>query len=173
VRSPERPAHRRELRYLVALGSNLGDRGELLCEGRELLRRCAGGEDARIVQQSRLYESPAWGDPGGPPFLNAVLELATDLAPRHLLRELRGIEAELGRPDVRRRNAPRILDLDLIAAEKIWMTSLELSLPHPRLWRREFVLRPLEDLEGVERFFPFGMPERGTGPIEAVQAEGW
>lgn len=155
--------------YLLALGSNLGDRAERLRRSRAALER----RGVRVLQQSRVYESAAWGDPGGPPFFNAVLELACPLGPFALLAELKDLEAELGREPGLPRNAPRPIDLDLIAAERVRMTTRALTLPHPRLWRREFVLRPLEDLRTIGRYFPFGLPERGLSSVEPTAVAGW
>ncbi|PIE21900.1 MAG: 2-amino-4-hydroxy-6-hydroxymethyldihydropteridine diphosphokinase [Planctomycetota bacterium] len=157
------------MRYLIGLGSNLGDRGAELCEARGRL----AATPFTLIQQSRVYESPAWGDRGAPPFLNAVVEVESDSGPWAALRSLQGLEDALGRVRMSRRNAPRSIDLDLIAADRVWMNSRELTLPHPRLWRRAFVLVPLRDLEGTERFFPRGLPSSGASPIAAVEIPGW
>jgi len=98
---------------------------------------------APIVAQSPLYASPAWPDPADPPFVNAAARIQTDLAPAALLAGLHAVEAAFGR---RRgeKNAPRTLDLDLIAYNDI--RSEKPALPHPRFSARDFVLAPLSDI---------------------------
>lgn len=104
----------------------------------------AVGRMSRLIAQSSLYESPAWPDPADPPFVNAVAAIETDMAPEALLVGLHAIEAGFGR---RRavRNAPRTLDLDLLAYHDEYRIGADggLTLPHPRLAERAFVLVPL------------------------------
>jgi len=98
------------------------------------------------LQVSPLYETPAWPDPSDPPFINAVALVETDIPAEDLLAALHAIEAGFGR---RRRvkNAPRTLDLDLLAYDDICSNQPGgLVLPHPRLHEREFVLAPLCDI---------------------------
>jgi 2-amino-4-hydroxy-6-hydroxymethyldihydropteridine diphosphokinase len=99
---------------------------------------------SRVKRVSSLYESPAWPDPADPAFINAIAEIETSLPPEALLAGLHAIEAGFGR---RRsvRNAPRSLDLDLIAYhnEIRGGEDADLILPHPRLSGRAFVLAPL------------------------------
>jgi 2-amino-4-hydroxy-6-hydroxymethyldihydropteridine diphosphokinase len=96
---------------------------------------------------SSLYESPAWPDPSDPPFVNAVAEIETDMGPEALLAALHAIEAGFGR---RRslRNAPRTLDLDLLAYHDEVRAGAGggLVLPHPRIAERAFVLVPLAEI---------------------------
>ena len=102
------------------------------------------GRMSHLKTVSSLYESPAWPDPSDPPFVNAVAAVETDMAPDALLAGLHAIEAGFGR---RRavRNAPRTLDLDLLAYHDEQRTGEvgRLTLPHPRLAERAFVLVPL------------------------------
>ncbi len=96
---------------------------------------------------SSLYETPAWPDPADPPFVNAAAAIETDMRPEALLAALHAIEAGFGRRRSER-NAPRTLDLDLLAYHDIVQGEDEqgLVLPHPRLANRAFVLAPLAEI---------------------------
>jgi len=124
----------------IGLGSNLGDRRETL---RRAVRRL--GDYGRIVAVSSLYETEPVGFREQPWFLNAVVALATELDPRRLLQTLLAIEREAGRERTFR-NAPRTLDLDLLLYDTFVEESEELSIPHPRLHERAFVLVPLVEI---------------------------
>lgn len=102
-------------------------------------------EIVNIVAVSRFYTSPAWPDPKDPEFVNAVGEIETALSPEALLGALHALEAGFGR---RRsaRNAPRTLDIDLLAYGDRVSGPGALELPHPRMARRGFVLAPLCDI---------------------------
>ena len=93
-----------------------------------------------------IIETDPVGGPPQDPFLNTVIELATTLPPRELLKESRRIEGELGRPSARGRNEPRILDIDILFYGDIIVSEPELEIPHPRLHERAFVLQPLVEL---------------------------
>lgn len=98
-----------------------------------------------VVAVSRFYRSQAWPSPADPPFVNAVATVKTRLGPGELLKALLAIEKGFGR--VRKtRNEPRTLDLDLIDYGGLITDTEQLSLPHPRLHERAFVLRPLADI---------------------------
>jgi len=99
----------------------------------------------RVLRFSRLWQSPAWPDPNEPAYVNAVAEVVTTLPPFMLLRTLRSIERQFGR---RRsyRNAPRTLDLDLLSYENLCLRTVHLTLPHPGIESRAFVLLPLRDV---------------------------
>lgn len=127
---------------VIALGSNLGDRAWHLRRALHRLQRIV-----RVVRVSGIYETQAVDSPpGSPDFLNMVAAGLTALPPFELLRGLLAAEAELGR--VRSiRNAPRTIDLDLIFYGARRIRSRELTIPHPRYHGREFVLRPLRDLQ--------------------------
>lgn len=134
---------------IIAAGSNLPFQG---VDSQEIvLNAFFALERANInTKISPLYKTPAWPEPADPPFVNAVALLRTDLSPEALMAALHAIEAGFGRRRVER-NAPRTLDLDLIAYhEELRPDSAEdeggLNLPHPRLQEREFVLAPLCDL---------------------------
>lgn len=126
------------MRAFVALGSNLGDR-------RGHLRRAVAGLPG-VVAVSGVYETDPVGGPGDqPPYLNAVVELDTDLGPRDLLDVGRRLEAEAGRARAERWG-PRTLDVDILLVGDLVVDEPDLQVPHPRLRDRAFVLVPLHDL---------------------------
>jgi len=124
----------------IALGSNLGDRESNLHAAVQSLAPVL-----RVLQCSPVYETPPWGYLDQPAFLNQVLCAETDLSPRALLRFLQGIEVKLGRVKSIL-NGPRPIDLDIIFYDHLVYTSPKLTIPHPRLPGRGFVLVPLADL---------------------------
>jgi 2-amino-4-hydroxy-6-hydroxymethyldihydropteridine diphosphokinase len=126
----------------VALGSNLADPAAQVERGFAALAALPG---TRLRARSRLYRTPPWGVVDQPAFVNAAAALETSLAPRALLEALLAIEAGAGR--VRGvRNGPRTLDLDLLAYGDCELREAGLTLPHPRLHERAFVLLPLADV---------------------------
>ena len=130
------------VRVYVGLGSNVGDRLEHLRRAVAELRETQGIE---VVAASSVYET----DPVGPPqpgFLNAVVELETDLGPHDLLRRLKEIEASVGRL-ARERWGPREVDLDLLLYGDDLIDTDDLKVPHPQLRDRAFVVVPLRELD--------------------------
>jgi 2-amino-4-hydroxy-6-hydroxymethyldihydropteridine diphosphokinase len=127
----------------VALGSNLGDREQILRDALDAMRRLPGVSVTRV---SSFLENPAvGGPPDSPPFLNAVAEVQTSLAARQLLHRLLQIEQSLGR--VRReRWEPRVIDLDLILYGDETIHEDRLTVPHPLMHQRRFVLVPLAEI---------------------------
>jgi len=105
------------------------------------------GRLTKLREISPLYHTSAWPDPTDPPFVNAAAVVETDLTPEALLAVLHAVETGFGRQR-RQKNAPRTLDLDLIAYDDERRAGLRggLALPHPRLAEREFVLAPLCDI---------------------------
>jgi 2-amino-4-hydroxy-6-hydroxymethyldihydropteridine diphosphokinase len=127
----------------IALGSNRGDRLANLRRGRNAI--AAFGTGPLLV--SRVYETdPVDCEPDSPSFLNAVLEIGFDGNPLDLLADLQRIESDAGRPILRPLNAPRTLDLDLLYCGDRTLSTERLTLPHPRLHERRFVLAPLHDI---------------------------
>lgn len=130
----------------IAAGSSLP-----FCDldSQQLVRRAFAVLD-RFVQvkaASHLYETPAWPNPGDPPFVNAAVAVETGMSPQALLAALHAVEAGFGRRRVVK-NAPRTLDLDLVAYGDLCCDGGPngLKLPHPRFSEREFVLAPLCDI---------------------------
>lgn len=135
------PARRVPVTAYVALGANLGDAEAAL---RGALGDLAGLPDTHLVAASRLYAS-APVDAAGPDYLNAVAQLSTRLTAPALLRALQALEQAAGRQRLYR-NAPRTLDLDLLLYGDGRIDSPGLTVPHPRMPQRAFVLRPLAEL---------------------------
>jgi 2-amino-4-hydroxy-6-hydroxymethyldihydropteridine diphosphokinase len=126
----------------IALGSNLGDRAQTLSLASDLLSRLG-----RVVARSSVYETEPVGYRDQPAFLNAVLALDTQLEPLPLLHALLVIERELGRDRSHGvANRPRTLDLDLLLMGDLVVAQEELTLPHPALAERRFVLAPLAEI---------------------------
>ncbi len=125
----------------IGLGANLGDARQTIERAIEALGQTEGIE---IVKVAPLYGSDPI-DATGPTFVNTVAEVCTTLAPLALLDALQAIEHVHGR-ERPFRNAPRTLDLDLLWYEGVTLDTPRLTLPHPRMHQRAFVLRPLRDL---------------------------
>ena len=126
----------------IALGSNLGDRARALSTAVERLEALG-----KVLMRSSLYETEPVGYHHQPAFLNAVVALQTDLNPLSLLRALLAIEAEMGRDRSRSvPKGPRTLDLDLLLMGDCVISGEELTLPHPALAQRRFVLAPLAEI---------------------------
>jgi len=119
------------------------------------------GRVMAMTDRSPLYHSPAWPDPSDPPFVNAVASFETTLPPGAILAALHAVEAGFGRRR-RGKNAPRTLDLDLLACGEMQASGEGggLVLPHPRLHERDFVLAPLCDLAPDWRHPATGMSAR-------------
>lgn len=131
---------------LVGLGSSLSFCGAAPQEVLRLAIRSIGGF-ATVETVSRFYRSPAWPDPSDPPFVNAVIGVASERSPEALLAALHAVEASFGRRRLAR-NAPRTLDLDLLAYGRMTRgpDAAPPALPHPKIAERDFVLLPLRDI---------------------------
>jgi 2-amino-4-hydroxy-6-hydroxymethyldihydropteridine diphosphokinase len=127
----------------IGIGSNLSDpRAQVL----GAFDRIAAIQGVRLVLRSRLYGSPPLGPADQPDYVNAVAGVLTLLAPQALLAELHAVERAVGRPAKRERWGPRILDLDLLVYGRERSSDSELTLPHPGILERAFVLYPLADI---------------------------
>jgi 2-amino-4-hydroxy-6-hydroxymethyldihydropteridine diphosphokinase len=125
----------------IALGSNLGNRQANMAMALRMLPPLA-----RVDAVSPLYESPPQPPAPPPPYLNAAARIVTGLGPELLLRHLKQIEHLIGRRS-RERWAPRPIDLDIALYGNIVLETADLTIPHPRLAERAFVLKPLLDIE--------------------------
>lgn len=126
----------------IALGSNLGDRSANLHAAREALREIATPGEPFL--QAAIYRTePLWCPPGSPFFHNTVVEIAFEGDPFELLEITQAIERKLGRTGTPERNAPRIIDVDLLYFGDRILDTENLVLPHPRIGERRFVLQPL------------------------------
>ena len=143
------------MRAFLALGSNLGEREELL--------RDAVASIPDLVAVSPVYETDPVGGPGGQgAFLNAVVELDTERSPRELLELCQRLEADAQR--VRKeRWGPRTLDVDVLLVGELTVDEPDLEVPHPRMWERRFVLAPLADL--APDVVPPDVLARATGDV--------
>ncbi|MES2477184.1 MAG: 2-amino-4-hydroxy-6-hydroxymethyldihydropteridine diphosphokinase [Verrucomicrobiota bacterium] len=129
----------------IALGSNLGDRLANLQAARERLREIAV-PDEPFLAASTYQTEPLLCPPGSPLFCNSVVEIAFDGNPFELLDLTQDIEKQLGRLAVTERNAPRIIDVDLLYFGDEIIDTEDLVLPHPRIAERLFVLDPLSEI---------------------------
>jgi len=122
----------------IGVGSNLGNREKNCYHAIELL------EKRRIVvkKKSSLYETEPWGEQDQPQFINMALEVETELEPYKLLRALKAIEKEMGREKTLKWG-PRIIDLDILLFDSLFLRDNSLQIPHPLMHERAFVLKPL------------------------------
>jgi len=125
----------------IGIGSNLGDRHKNCLRAIELLKQ----QGLSVTRQSLLYETEPWGLTEQPEFVNMAVEAETELAPEPLLALLKKIEKNMGRRETVRWG-PRIIDLDILLYDDIIMNTDALSIPHPLMHEREFVLRPLSEI---------------------------
>ena len=129
---------------LIALGGNVGD---VRATFRRAIANICGMAQATLVARSSDYATPPWGEENQARFVNACIEIETSLDPHALLFTLHKIEKQFGRDRAReRRWGPRPLDLDMLAYDDISLQKPELTLPHPRLFERAFVLVPLAEI---------------------------
>jgi len=127
---------------IIALGSNIGDKVDNLGQATALLE---AHREIDVRTRSKLYRTAAWGEEDQDWFVNACLAVTTSFSPLALLHVCQGIENELGR--VRdKRWGPRVIDLDLLVYEAVTQDDPELTLPHPLITERAFVLAPLNDI---------------------------
>lgn len=128
----------------LALGSNLGDRDALLSRAIRLIGERAG----QVLRSSARYETVAEGFDSDNLFLNMVIELETELTPRDLLEATQRIEQELGRQSKSQGLVyqDRPIDIDILLYGALRLETESLTIPHPRMWERSFVMHPLRDL---------------------------
>ncbi|MDE6544893.1 MAG: 2-amino-4-hydroxy-6-hydroxymethyldihydropteridine diphosphokinase [Paramuribaculum sp.] len=140
----------------VNIGSNLGDSRANVTRAAELIAERLGV----AVRYADIVVSEPWGYSSPNPFVNLGIAFDTDLAPLHLLRILRGIEADISFASHRKADgsyADRLIDIDLIAVGNTVMDTEELTLPHPRMHLRDFVLRPMARLDPEWHHPAFGL----------------
>jgi 2-amino-4-hydroxy-6-hydroxymethyldihydropteridine diphosphokinase len=148
-------------RAYIGLGSNLCDP---VRQVQAALVALTGLPDSRLVARSRLYRSAPMGPPGQPDYINAVAALNTQLSPHELLAELQSLERHQGRVRGGERWGPRIIDLDLLLYGDTVLRTDPLTLPHPGLAERDFVLWPLAEID-PELEVP------GLGPMRDLMRE--
>ena len=129
---------------VIALGGNVGD---VRATFKKAIAHVCGMAQAALLGRSSDYATPPWGEQDQPRFINACIEIETSLDPHALLFTLHKVEQKFGRDRSKeQRWGPRSLDLDLIAYDDVELDKPELTLPHPRLFERAFVLVPLAEI---------------------------
>ena len=129
---------------LLALGGNVGPVRETIDRALALL---CSGTGLRLKARSSDYTTPPWGIEDQPPFVNVCIAVETELTPQALLGRVQAVEQALGRTRAReRRWGPRPIDIDILAYDDVTLAGAELTLPHPRLFERAFVLVPLAEI---------------------------
>jgi 2-amino-4-hydroxy-6-hydroxymethyldihydropteridine diphosphokinase len=129
---------------LLALGGNVGNSRAILDRAVALL---CDGEKIRLKARSSDYLTPPWGFKYQPPFVNLCIAVDTALSPRELLERAQAVERQLGRDRTNeKRNGPRTADIDIIAYGDLVLDEPNLTLPHPHLFERAFVLVPLAEI---------------------------
>ncbi|MGV3766326.1 MAG: 2-amino-4-hydroxy-6-hydroxymethyldihydropteridine diphosphokinase [Chitinophagaceae bacterium] len=129
--------------YLL-IGGNLGEKRRNL----ELAATLIGKKAGSVQKTSPFYETEAWGKTDQPAFLNQALLVETALGPHELLKVLLAIEAECGRVRMEK-YGPRLIDIDIIFYNELVLSTPELTIPHPQMAFRRFVLTPLNDIAGT------------------------
>jgi 2-amino-4-hydroxy-6-hydroxymethyldihydropteridine diphosphokinase len=156
---------------VIGIGTNMGDRYKNINDAVKAISLLPG---TSILEASHIYETKPVGFQEQGDFLNAAILVGTNMSPMALLGACLGIEAAFGR--IRTvKNGPRILDLDLLLYEGMKSESFELTLPHPRILERAFVMVPLKDLYPEGRtpglyFIPY-LKEIGTQGINRYEEE--
>ena len=129
---------------LLGLGANLGDARKTLDTAVKLL---CDGDPVRLLARSSDYRTAPWGVEDQPYFINLCIAVETDLLPHDLLARAQAVERTLGRErTTERRWGPRPVDIDLLAYNGVTLQTAQLTLPHPRLLERAFVLAPLVEI---------------------------
>ena len=133
----------------LSLGSNLGDRHTLLLAAIEALVERVG----RLVASSSFIETEPWGFESPHRFMNAVVHMRTELSPRELLAETQAIERQLGRTQKSEGNIyhDRPIDIDILLYGDEHINEHDLVIPHPRMYDRDFVMRPLSELMAYDK----------------------
>jgi len=129
---------------LLAFGGNVG---EVRATFDRALTMLCDGTEVRLNARSSDYATPPWGVEDQPPFVNRCIAVVTQLSPEALLARVQAIEHALGRARAQeRRWGPRPIDIDILAYDDITRDGADLTLPHPRLFERAFVLVPLAEI---------------------------
>jgi 2-amino-4-hydroxy-6-hydroxymethyldihydropteridine diphosphokinase len=129
-------------RVFLGIGSNVGDRAKFLNRATAELKRV---KDTKIVWTSSVYETDAYGKTDQPKFLNAIVEIETSLAPPELLDEIKAVEGRTGRTPMERWG-PREIDVDILLYEGLVYSDDRVTVPHPELEKRKFVLVPFREI---------------------------
>jgi 2-amino-4-hydroxy-6-hydroxymethyldihydropteridine diphosphokinase len=129
---------------LIALGGNVGDVRTTFAQA---IAKLCDGDIVRLLARSSDYRTPPWGVTDQPPFINAAIAVSTSLSPHELLARAKATECALGRDPARERHwGPRPIDLDILAYDEVELHDADLTLPHPYMFERAFVLVPLAEI---------------------------
>ncbi len=132
----------------IGIGSNLGDREKNIKKAISLLKK---DKKIRLIRRSRIYETEPLGGPPQGKFLNGVVKIKTEYPPLELLDRLKRIECLLGRRKGAIKWAPRTIDLDILLYGKCVIKNEDLTIPHPEIKKRLFVLKPLSEISPLFR----------------------
>jgi 2-amino-4-hydroxy-6-hydroxymethyldihydropteridine diphosphokinase len=128
----------------IALGGNVGD---VQATFKRAIALLCDGTAVRLLDRSADYRTPPWGVVDQPPFINAAIAVTTTLSPHELLARIKASERALGRDSARERHwGPRPIDLDILAYDHVELHDPDLTLPHPYMFERAFVLVPLIEI---------------------------
>jgi 2-amino-4-hydroxy-6-hydroxymethyldihydropteridine diphosphokinase len=153
---------------LIALGGNVGDVRDTLREALAKLDRSPG---IKLIRRSPSYLTPAWGVKEQPPFINCCAVIETTLSPHDLLKRVQEVERAFGRDRANeRRWGPRKLDIDIIAYDDVTMNDADLTLPHPGVFERAFVLVPLADI-AADRLIAGVSVKDALAKVDATEIE--
>lgn len=141
----------------LSMGSNLGDRRKYLEQGVTFF--------SNTVSISPIYETEAVGGPDQGPYLNLVAQIHTSKTPKQLLYQCQQVESEALR-ERKTRWGPRTLDVDILLFDKLNIQEPDLTIPHPRMWQRRFVLQPLSDV--APELVPPKLLEASLGSVRWV-----
>ncbi len=147
----------------LGLGTNLGKREENICRAIEYIEELIG----KAICRSALYDTAPWGFESPNRFLNAVVAVVTELAPRQVLRLTQAIECKMGRSEKSHlaQYHDRIIDIDILLYDDIHIAESDLIIPHPLMTEREFVMKPLSeiaDMAEVKRIMAAKREEKTT-----------
>ena len=139
--NPQSPISHLNSHIYIGLGTNMGERELNLQNAIEHIEKKVG----KVLAQSSIYETPAWGLTDQPDFLNQVIEIETSQTPPQILENILQIEIEMGR--IREKKwGPRLIDLDILFYNNLIFNTENLQIPHPYIHQRAFVLEPLNEI---------------------------
>ena len=151
----------------LGLGSNIGDRHQFLAQ---VVAALQAHNSIRLIKTSSVYESEPYGLRQQGNFLNMVIQIATSLVPIVLLDQVKAIESQLGRKPAQRWG-PREIDIDILCYGQIRINLARLSIPHPELAKRRFVLMPFAEI--APKFVPPEFTQNIEQLLSACPDEGW
>lgn len=157
----------------LALGGNVGESRTIL---ERAIRLLCDGDVVRLTARSSDYRTSPWGVADQPPFINLCIAVETSLTPQDLLARAQGVERTLGRDrEKEQRWGPRTVDIDIIAYDALMLDDDALTLPHPRLFERAFVLVPLAEIAPELRIRGVSVKEAaakiGSAGVEKLPAD--